>query len=187
MKKRCAWVSADPLYIEYHDKEWGRLVRDDSLLFEFLILEAFQAGLSWITILHKRENFRRAFDNFDVRKIADYDNAKLELLRQDAGIIRNRLKIEAVRNNARAFLRVQMEFGSFSNYFWDFVEGQPIVNHWKTSAEVPVNSPLSDAISKDLRKRGFKFVGSTIVYSFMQAVGIVNDHEVSCCCRKEKA
>ncbi len=187
MKNRCAWVTNDPIYIEYHDKEWGRPVRDDAVLFEFLLLESFQAGLSWITILHKRENFRKAFDNFDYRKIANYDDAKLELLRQDAGIIRNRLKIEAARNNAWAFLRIQQEFGSFSNYTWSFTNGQTIVNHWKTSAEVPVNTPLSDAISKDLRERGFKFVGSTIIYSFLQAVGIVNDHEVNCCCRKEKA
>jgi len=183
-KKRCQWVTDDPLYIKYHDEEWGRPEYDDGVLFEFLILEGFQAGLSWITILRKRENFRKAFDSFDYKKIALYDDKKLESLRQDAGIIRNRLKIRAARTNALAFMKVQQEFGSFSKYLWGFVDGQPIVNHWKTSSDAPASTALSDRISKDLKKRGFTFVGSTIVYAYLQSMGLVDDHEEGCCCRK---
>lgn len=180
MKKRCFWVSDDPLYIEYHDNEWGVPVFDDAILFEFLILEGFQAGLSWITILKKRENFRKAFDNFDYKKIASYSDEKLEELRQNDGIIRNKLKIKASVTNAVSFMKVQEEFGSFSNYIWQFVDGKPIKNAFEKREDVPATTELSDKISKDLKKRGFKFAGSTIVYAFMQAVGIVNDHTTDC-------
>ncbi len=179
-KTRCAWVSSDPLYKDYHDNEWGVPVYDDTKLFEFLLLETFQAGLSWITVLRKRDNFRKAFDNFDYHKIADYDDKKEEFLRNDVGIIRNKLKIKAAITNARAFMKVQDEFGSFSNYFWNFVDNSPICNHWKAITEVPATTPLSDIIAKDLKKRGFKFVGSTIVYAHMQATGMVNDHTLEC-------
>lgn len=180
MKKRCFWVSNDPLYIEYHDTEWGVPVFDDATLFEFLILEGFQAGLSWITILKKRENFRKALDNFDYIKIACYTDEKLEELRQNEGIIRNKLKIKATVTNAEAFIKVREEFGSFSKYIWDFVSGKPIKNTFKKHKDIPATTELSDKISKDLKKRGFKFVGSTIIYAFMQAVGIVNDHTTDC-------
>lgn len=179
-KTRCGWSGNDPVYIKYHDTEWGVPVFDDSVFYEFLLLESFQAGLSWITILKKRENFAAAFDNFDYKKIANYDDSKIEELRNNAGIIRNKLKIKAAITNARAFMEVQKEFGSFSNYIWKFVENKPIINRWKTLDEVPSNTELSDAISKDLKKRGFKFVGTTIIYSFLQATGIINDHIVSC-------
>ena len=179
-KKRCDWVGENPLYIAYHDTEWGVPVYDDAKLFEFLVLETFQAGLSWITILNKRENFRKAFDNFDYHKIADYDEKKQESLRQDAGIIRNKLKIKATITNAQAFIQVQKEFGSFSKYIWSFVDGKPLINKWKKNKDVPANTKLSDLISKDLKKRGFKFVGSTIVYAHMQATGMVNDHTTDC-------
>jgi DNA-3-methyladenine glycosylase I len=172
--------------VKYHDEEWGRPVYDDRRLFEFLVLEGFQAGLSWITILRKRENFRRAFDDFDYRKIAHYSEQKHEQLLQDEGIIRNRLKIKAATTNARAFLEVQEEFGSFSNYIWGFVAGKPIINHFKTMGEIPASTPLSDKISKDLKKRGFKFVGSTIVYAHMQATGMVNDHITDCFIRQQQ-
>lgn len=177
---RCGWCQGDALYEAYHDREWGVPVYDDETLFEFLILETFQAGLSWITILRKRENFRKAFDGFDYKKIAQYDRPKLDSLMQDAGIIRNKLKIEAAVTNARAFLQVQQEFDSFSNYIWAFVEGKPIVNAVQHYKQAPATTALSDAISKDLKKRGFKFVGSTVVYAHMQATGMVNDHELSC-------
>ena len=180
MKKRCFWVSDDPLYIEYHDNEWGVPVYDDDKLFEFLILETFQAGLSWITILKKRENFRKAFDNFDYKKIAKYSEGKYEELLQDAGIIRNKLKIKATITNAQLFMKVQEEFGSFSKYIWDFTNGKPIINKFKKREEVPATTELSDAISKDLKKRGFKFVGSTVIYAHMQATGMVNDHTTDC-------
>lgn len=180
MKKRCFWVSDDPLYIEYHDNEWGVPVYDDDKLFEFLILETFQAGLSWITILKKRENFRKAFDNFDYKKIAKYSEDKYEELLQDAGIIRNKLKIKATITNAQLFIKVQEEFGSFSKYIWDFTNGKPIINKFKKREEVPATTELSDAISKDLKKRGFKFVGSTVIYAHMQATGMVNDHTTDC-------
>jgi DNA-3-methyladenine glycosylase I len=179
-KKRCPWCGEDPLYIAYHDNEWGVPVKDDATLFEFLILETFQAGLSWITVLKKRENFREAFDNFDYLKIAKYSQSKIDSLLENAGIIRNKLKVKAAVTNAQAFIKIQKEFGSFSNYIWGFVDGVPIKNTLKTMAEAPVNTPLSDAISKDLKKRGFKFVGSTVVYAHMQATGMVNDHLVDC-------
>lgn len=179
-KTRCAWCGNDPLYMEYHDLEWGKPVYDDRLLFEFLILETFQAGLSWITILRKRENFRKAFDKFDYKKVAKYDEDKMADLMTDPGIIRNGLKIKAAVSNAKAFMEVQKEFGSFSKYIWGFTGGKPIVNHPKSLKEVPATTPLSDAISKDLKKRGFKFVGSTVVYAHMQATGMVNDHVADC-------
>ncbi len=179
-KKRCGWCTGDPLYEAYHDEEWGKPIFDDDTLFEFLILETFQAGLSWITILRKRENFRKAFDGFDYKKVSDYDQNKIDSLLQDSGIIRNKLKIHATITNAQAFMKVQEEFGSFSNYIWAFVDGRPIKNNLKSIKELPANTPLSDAISKDLKSRGFKFVGSTVVYAHMQATGMVNDHETSC-------
>jgi len=185
MKTRCFWVSDNPLYIEYHDKEWGVPVYDDDRLFEFLILETFQAGLSWITVLKKRENFRKAFDNFDYKKIAIYPESKYESLLQDAGIIRNKLKIRATISNAQAFINVQEEFGSFSKYIWQFTDGKPIVNTFRKREEVPATTELSDAVSKDLKKRGFKFVGSTVIYAHMQATGMVNDHTTDCFRYKE--
>ena len=178
--KRCKWAGKDPLYIEYHDKQWGVPVYEDAKIFEFLLLETFQAGLSWITILRRRENFRTAFDNFDFQEIANYSDEKLEDLRKDAGIIRNRLKIKAAKTNAIAFMEVQKEFGTFSKYIWSFLDGKPIKNAFKAMSELPANTPLSDKISADLKKRGFKFVGSTIVYAHMQAMGIVNDHTTDC-------
>ncbi len=179
-KNRCEWAGNDPLYIQYHDKEWGVPVFDDKTLFEFLVLETFQAGLSWITILRKRENFRKAFDDFNYTKIALYDDNKFEELIQNEGIIRNKLKIRATISNAKAFIKVQQEFGSFSKYIWGFVGHKPIINHYKKLSEVPANTSLSDAISKDLKKRGFKFVGTTVVYAHMQATGMVNDHVIDC-------
>ncbi len=178
--KRCDWCLATPLYREYHDREWGVPLHDDRGLFEFLILEGAQAGLSWSTILNKRENYRRAYDGFDVEKVARYGARSVGRLLKDAGIVRNRLKIEASITNARAFLEVQESFGSFDAYIWGFVDGKPIQNRWKSLSELPARTPLSDAISKDLKQRGFKFVGSTIVYAHMQATGMVNDHVVSC-------
>lgn len=180
MNNRCPWCGTDPLYVAYHDTEWGVPVYDDQLLFEFLVLESFQAGLSWLTILRKRENFRKALDGFDYHKIARYSDTKLNQLMNDSGIIRNRLKIEATVTNARAFIQVQQEFGSFSKYIWGFVGEEPIQNHWKTLQEVPATTSLSDQISKDLKKRGFKFLGSTVVYAHMQATGMINDHLTSC-------
>lgn len=177
---RCAWAGDDELYCRYHDEEWGRPTHDDQELFELLILEGMQAGLSWITILRKRENFRRAFDNFDIDTILGYDEAKIESLMQDAGIIRNRLKINSVITNARAFREVQAEFGSFDAYLWGWVNGEPIVNHFESMDEIPATTELSDKISKDLKKRGFKFVGSTIVYAYMQSAGLVDDHVADC-------
>lgn len=179
-KTRCAWVSSDPIYIAYHDTEWGVPVRDDQRLFEFLILETFQAGLSWITVLRKRENFRRAFDGFDVHKVAAFTDRRVEELLLDAGIIRNRAKVKAAVSNAQAFIRVQEEFGSFNSYIWGFVNGRPILNRHTTIRELPASTPLSDTISKDLKKRGFKFVGSTVIYAHMQATGMVNDHTTDC-------
>lgn len=179
-KIRCAWCGNDPLYIEYHDTEWGVPVYDDAKLFEFLILETFQAGLSWITILRKRENFRKAFDEFDYKKIANYNESKYDELLLDAGIIRNRLKIRATISNARAFMQVQNEFGSFSKYIWGFANGKPVINSWKSLKDLPATTLLSDLISKDLKKRGFKFVGSTVIYAHMQATGMVNDHIEAC-------
>lgn len=181
--KRCDWPKDDPLYIKYHDEEWGKPVYDDQKLFEFLMLESFQAGLSWITILRKRENFRAAFDNFDYKKIANYSEKKQEDLLQDAGIIRNKLKVKAAISNAQAFIKIQEEFGSFSKYIWGFVDEKPIDNKFTSMSDMPAFTPLSDKISKDLKKRGFKFVGSTIVYAHMQATGMVNDHIVDCAFR----
>jgi DNA-3-methyladenine glycosylase I len=179
-KKRCNWCGTDPLYMEYHDKEWGVPVYDDEKLFEFLILETFQAGLSWITILRKRENFRVALDNFDFRKISKYNETKSEELLQNAGIIRNKLKIKATISNALAFIQIQEEFGSFSTYIWSFVNNVPIKNEWNNMSDVPATTKISDIISKDLKKRGFKFVGSTVIYAHMQATGMVNDHIKDC-------
>ncbi len=183
-KTRCAWCEKDDLYRDYHDKEWGNPVYEDDKLFEFLVLETFQAGLSWHTVLKKRNNFRKAFDQFDYNKVAQYDYKKIEALMQDTGIIRNGLKIKATISNAVAFINVQQEFGSFSKYIWNFTDGKPIHNNIKNIKEVPATTPLSDKISKDLKKRGFKFVGSTIVYAHMQATGMVNDHVEECWKRK---
>lgn len=182
---RCGWCSASDLYKKYHDEEWGKPVYDDESLFEFLILETFQAGLSWITILNKRENFRTAFDRFDYKKIAQYPEEKIEALLQDTGIIRNKLKIRSAVTNAQAFMNIQEEFGSFSTYIWKFTNGKPINNNPKTLKDVPATTPLSDEISKDLKKRGFKFVGSTVIYAHMQATGMVNDHIEDCWTRKK--
>ena len=179
-KKRCGWVSDDPLYLDYHDREWGVPLHDDRQLFEMIILEGAQAGLSWITVLKKRENYRLAFNQFDVQKIARYDARKKRSLMNNAGIIRNRLKIDATIGNARAFLEIVEEHGSFSDYIWSFVDGRPLVNRWRTLADVPVSTQQSDALSKALKSRGFKFVGTTICYSFMQAVGMINDHVTTC-------
>lgn len=179
-KKRCGWVSDDPLYLDYHDREWGVPLHDDRQLFEMVILEGAQAGLSWITVLKKRENYRLAFNQFDVQKIARYDARKKRSLMNNAGIIRNRLKIDATIGNARAFLKIVEEHGSFSDYIWSFVDGRPVVNRWRTLADVPVSTQQSDALSKALKSRGFKFVGTTICYSFMQAVGMINDHVTTC-------
>ncbi|WP_298323863.1 DNA-3-methyladenine glycosylase I [uncultured Dokdonia sp.] len=179
-KNKCGWCVGDDLYEAYHDNEWGTPLRDEDLLFEFLVLETFQAGLSWITILKKRENFRVAFDNFDYKRIAAYNEDKIQSLLQDAGIIRNKLKVRGTVTNARLYMEIQEEFGSFSKYLWAYVDNTPIQNEVQSYKEAPANTPLSDAISKDLKKRGFKFVGSTIIYAFMQAIGMVNDHEVSC-------
>ena len=179
--KRCGWASLDdPLYREYHDKEWGVPVHDDRTMFEFLVLEGNQAGLSWGTILRKRENFRRAFEGFDPAKVARYDGRKVKSLMGDAGIIRNRLKIQAAVTNARAFLEVRREFGSFDAYVWRFVGGRPRVNSWRSLSEIPATTPESEALSKELLSRGFKFVGPTICYAHMQATGMVNDHVVGC-------
>lgn len=184
---RCGWCGEDPLYVRYHDKEWGKETRDDSTLFEFLVLESAQAGLSWITILRKRENYRRAFAEFDAGKIARFTPQDVERLMGDAGIVRNRRKIEATIRNANHFLHVQREFGSFYNYISSFLpDGRPIINHWKTLKEVPAYTELSDRISKDMHKRGFRFFGTTICYAFLQAAGFVNDHLVDCHCRKCK-
>lgn len=179
-KVRCDWCVGDELYENYHDLEWGEPVLEDDKLFEFLVLESFQAGLSWITILRKRDNFRLAFDKFDFIKISNYNSKKIEELLQNAGIIRHRAKIEATIQNAKAFIEIQNEFGSFSKYIWNFVNHQPIHNQFKTLNEVPAQTELSQKISKDLKRRGFKFLGSTTVYAFMQAVGLVNDHLVKC-------
>lgn len=180
--KRCGWVSKEPLYMEYHDKEWGVPVYEDQKLFEMLCLEGAQAGLSWWTILQKRENYREAFDQFNAEKIIHYSEEKLLALKENPGIVRNKLKIQSVVTNAQNFLRIQEEYGSFANYIWGFVDHQPIINEWKTIKEVPVTTEISDAMSKKLKKDGFKFVGSTIIYSYMQAVGMVNDHTLDCFC-----
>ncbi|MFT3919804.1 DNA-3-methyladenine glycosylase I [Cloacibacterium sp.] len=179
-KIRCTWCGNDELYQKYHDEEWGKPVYDDDTIFEFLILESFQAGLSWITILRKRENFKKAFDNFNYKKIAKYSDDKIEELMQNSGIVRNKLKILATITNAQKFMEVQKEFGSFSNYIWAFVDGKPIINQPNTLKEVPATTEISDKLAKDLKKRGFKFMGSTVVYAHMQATGMVNDHVNDC-------
>jgi DNA-3-methyladenine glycosylase I len=179
-KTRCGWCGDDPLYVAYHDEEWGVPVHDDRILFEYLILEGAQAGLSWITVLRKRENYREAFAGFDAEKVARFSPAKVEKLLTNPGIVRNRLKVEAAVTNAKAFLAVQREFGSFDAYSWQFVDGKPVQNNRQSMKEVPATTRESDAFSKDLKKRGFKFVGSTIIYAHMQATGMVNDHMTSC-------
>ncbi|HWP04979.1 MAG TPA: DNA-3-methyladenine glycosylase I [Polyangiaceae bacterium] len=190
-KQRCWWPGTDALYIDYHDREWGVPVHDDRRLFEFVVLEGAQAGLSWITILRKREAYRAAFDGFDPMKVARYDARRVEKLLKNEGIVRNRLKVESAVKNARAFLEVQEEFGSFAKYQWGFVDGRPVINRFKDKKQIPPRTPLSDAISKDMKRRGFSFVGSTIVYAHMQAVGMVNDHVVTCfrhgeCAKKKR-
>ncbi len=180
MTERCPWCGDDPLYVRYHDQEWGVPVHDDDKLFEFLVLEGAQAGLSWITVLRKRENYRRAFHGFDADRIARYGEKDIARLMADPGIVRNRLKIAGTVANAKAYLAVREEFGSFADWLWRFVDGQPIVNRWRRLDQVPATSGESDAMSKELKKRGFKFVGSTICYAHMQATGMVNDHLVSC-------
>lgn len=185
MTKRCAWCGDDPLYVKYHDEEWGVPVKDDKTLFEFIILEGAQAGLAWITVLRKREGYRALFDDFDANKIARYTDKKLDKLLLDPRIIRNRLKVYGARKNARAFLQIQEEKGSFSDYIWDFVDGTPIQNSWKSQSQLPATTSLSDTISKDMKKRGFTFVGSTIIYAHMQASGMVNDHTRDCFRQKE--
>ena len=180
MPIRCKWAGIDPFYVRYHDTEWGVPLHDDTKLFEFLVLEGAQAGLSWLTILKKRENYRNAFDNFDVAKISTYGSAKVALLLSDPGIVRNRLKIEAAVQNARAFQKVQAEFGSFDHYIWRFVGGKPVRNRWKAETRIPAQTPESIVMSKDLKRRGFRFSGPTICYAFMQAVGMVNDHVMDC-------
>lgn len=178
--KRCDWCGDDPLYIKYHDEEWGVPVHDDKIHFEFLVLESAQAGLSWITVLKKRENYRKAYDGFDPAKVAKYDDSKVEELLSNTGVIRNRKKIEASINNAKCFLEIQKEFGSFDRYIWGFVDNKPVKNSWGDISEVPATSELSDTVSKELRKRGFKFLGSTIIYAYLQATGLINDHLVGC-------
>lgn len=184
MQKRCFWAGADPIYIAYHDNEWGRPVHDDKKLFEAVILDGFQAGLSWLTILRKRENFQKAFNNFDAEKMARYNEKKIQRLMQDEGIIRNQLKIRAAVINAKAFLKIREEFGTFDRYIWQFVNYKTIVNKNKTQKDFRASSPESDAMSRDMKERGFKFCGTTICYAFMQAVGMVNDHTVDCFCYK---
>ncbi|RXM53108.1 MULTISPECIES: DNA-3-methyladenine glycosylase I [unclassified Chryseobacterium] len=183
-KIRCGWCEKDDLYRKYHDEEWGKPVYDDETIFEFLILESFQAGLSWYTILSKRENFRKAFDYFDYKKVAVYSDQKIEELMNNSGIIRNKLKILAAVTNAQRFMEVQKEFGSFSKYIWGFIDGTPIDNQPKALSEVPATTEISDMISKDLKKRGFKFVGSTVIYAHMQATGMINDHIETCFIRE---
>jgi DNA-3-methyladenine glycosylase I len=178
--KRCSWVTKDQIYLDYHDKEWAVPVHDDNKLFEYLILEGAQAGLSWLTVLKKRDNYRKLYDNFDPRIIANYDENKKQQLMENPGIIRNRLKIEASILNAKAFLKLQEEFGSFKNYIWAFVDNKPIKNSFKELKDLPSSTAISDKISKDLKDRSFKFIGSTIIYSFMQAIGMVNDHSIDC-------
>ena len=183
--ERCSWVKLDePIYVKYHDEEWGVPVYDDRKLFEMLCLEGAQAGLSWLTILKRREGYLAAFDQFDAEKIVQYDEEKLEALRNDERIIRNRLKIKSVVTNAESFLAIQKQYGSFSNYIWSFVDGKPLLNSWESFAQVPITTEISDRMSKQLKKDGFKFVGSTICYSYMQAVGMVNDHTTNCHCFK---
>ena len=178
--KRCEWCGDDPLYVKYHDEEWGVPVHDDRTLFEFLVLEGAQAGLSWITILRKREGYRKAYDDFDVQKVASYDESKIEELLINPDIVRNKLKVRSSVNNAKLFMEIQKEFGSFDSYIWSFTDGKQIINRWEDISQMPVTSELSDNVSRDLKKRGFKFTGSTIIYSYLQAVGIINDHTIWC-------
>jgi len=178
--KRCPWCENDELYTKYHDEEWGVPVHEDKKHFEFLILEVFQAGLNWLTVLRKRDNFRKVYDNFDPIKIAKYDETKINQLMNNPGIIRNRKKIDSSVNNAKRFLEIQENFGSFDNYIWRFVNNKPVINSWRSDSEVPSKTELSDRISSDLKKRGFKFIGSTIIYAHMQAIGLVNDHIINC-------
>ncbi len=184
---RCGWAGSDPLYIDYHDREWGRPLHDDTRLFEMLVLEGMQAGLAWITVLRKREAFRAAFDGFDPKRVAGYGPEKIEELLADGGIIRNRLKIAAAVHNAKLFLQVQQQHGSFDHFIWGYVDYKPVENHWEKVEDLPASTPLSDKISKDLKKMGFKFVGSTIMYAYMQSIGMVNDHISTCFVNKEKA
>lgn len=183
--QRCPWCENDPLYQQYHDSEWGTPCTDDRTLFEFVLLESAQAGLAWITILRKRVNYRRAFADFDPQKVARFNRRSVERLMADAGIVRNRLKIEAAIGNARRILEVQSQFGSFSSYLWQFVDGHPVTNHWLHMKQVPASTALSDAVSRDMKQRGFRFIGSTICYAFLQATGLVNDHLVHCYRHKE--
>lgn len=184
LPSRCTWCGTEPLYVQYHDQEWGKPIYDDQRLFEFVILEGAQAGLSWITILRRRENYRKAFANFDIQKVAKLDDVDIERLMQDPGIIRNRLKIASTITNAQAFIRIQQEFGSFSDYIWGFMPNKkPLVNHWTSMKDIPARTELSDKIAKDMKKRGFKFFGTTICYAHMQATGMVNDHLMSCISR----
>lgn len=185
MQTKCEWCLGHDIYVDYHDKEWGVPLHDDQMLFEFLTLEGAQAGLSWLTVLKKRENYKKAFDNFDAEKIARYDQKKIDELLGNAGIIRNKLKINSTIINAQLFLKIQEEFGSFDKYIWQFVDGKPIVNNWKTMGEIPASTKESDIMSKDMKQRGFKFVGTTICYAHMQATGMVNDHVVDCFRYKE--
>ena len=179
--KRCSWLPLNNvLYCKYHDEEWGVPVHDDQVLFEFLILESAQAGLSWSTILNKRENYRKAFDNFNIKKVSNYNNQKIQELLQNSGIIRNKLKIISAIKNAKSFLKIQEEKDSFSNYLWSFVDYKPLNNHWRSSSDIPSKTILSDLISKDLKKRGMSFIGSTIIYAYLQAIGVINDHEIDC-------
>jgi DNA-3-methyladenine glycosylase I len=180
MMNRCSWCGDDPLYVSYHDNEWGVPVRDDSTLFEFLILEGAQAGLAWITILRKRDGYRAAFDGFDPERVARFDDERIKNLLEDPGIVRNRLKVASAVTNARAFLAVQEEYGTFADYIWSFTGGRPIQNAWRSLDQIPATTPLAETISRDLKKRGFRFVGPTIVYAHMQATGMVNDHVVGC-------
>ncbi|WBW99155.1 DNA-3-methyladenine glycosylase I [Oceanirhabdus sp. W0125-5] len=181
--RRCEWVGDEEIYINYHDEEWGKPVHDDKVHFEFIVLESAQSGLSWITILKKRENYRKAYDDFDVNKVCEYSEERINELLKNEGIVRNRRKIEASINNAKRFIEIQQEFGSFDNYIWRFVGGNPLINKLKDISELPAMTELSDVIAKDLKKRGFKFLGSITVYSYMQAVGLVNDHIIGCCSR----
>ncbi len=183
-KVRCAWANPDnQLYIDYHDLEWGRPTHDDGELFELLVLEGAQAGLSWETVLNKREAYREAFDDFDVAKVSSYDENKIEELLSNSGIIRNRRKIESAIRNAKVFIEIQQEFGSFDKFIWGFVDHQPIINHFATDEEIPASTPLSEKISKELKKRGMNFIGPTIMYAYMQSIGMVDDHLIGCCCR----
>jgi len=183
--QRCGWGDHE-LMIKYHDTEWGKIVKDDTVLYEFLVLESAQAGLNWLTVLKKREGYRKAYDNFDYTKVAQYNDSKVEELKNNPDIIRNRLKIESSINNAQRFMEVQKEFGSFYKYLCGFVDNKQIVNHWEKMEDVPASTELSDMISKDMKKRGFRFVGTTIIYAYLQAVGVVNDHLISCFCHGQK-